>query len=394
MPKNPTFRRLKRKGRADGAVVELDGRRVYLGRFDDPASRQRYHTLLAEWIANGRRAPIEAADDLTVCELCDRFLPYADGYYRRPDGSATTEPGSYRQAIAKLTTLYGREPAADFSPRKLETVRASMIGLGWCRRHVNGQVSRIRRLFRWAVSQELVEPHVYGALSAVDGLKRGRSTVRESEPVTPVPDAHIEAVRPFVSRHVWGLIQFQLLTGCRPGEACALRLADVDCTRSVWVYAPRTHKTSHHGHARRIAIGPRAQAVLRPFMAGRALDAPIFSPIEAEAERRADLHAKRVTPAGHGNEIGTNRKPRPEREPGEAYTRDSYRRAIQRACVDAGVPSWHPHQLRHNCATRLREAFGLDIAQTALGHRVGSLVTESYAAASFSRVEKAIARVG
>lgn len=39
---------------------------------------------------------------------------------------------------------------------------------------------------------------------------------------------------------------------------------------------------------------------------------------------------------------------------------------------------WHPHQLRHNAATRLRREYGLEAAQVILGHKTLS-VTELYA---------------
>lgn len=55
---------------------------------------------------------------------------------------------------------------------------------------------------------------------------------------------------------------------------------------------------------------------------------------------------------------------------------------------------WHPHQLRHNAATRLRREFGIDLAQTILGHRLGSAVTEIYAEANVAKAKDVIARVG
>ncbi len=56
--------------------VELDGRRIYLGRFDLPETKQRYHRTLAEWIANGRRMPV-APEETTVIELYDAFMEHA-----------------------------------------------------------------------------------------------------------------------------------------------------------------------------------------------------------------------------------------------------------------------------------------------------------------------------
>ncbi|MEO6811659.1 MAG: tyrosine-type recombinase/integrase [Isosphaeraceae bacterium] len=71
-------------------------------------------------------------------------------------------------------------------------------------------------------------------------------------------------------------------------------------------------------------------------------------------------------------------KRRPAKAAGNAYSVDSYRRAIAYGCQRAAIPTWHPHQLRHNAATRLRKEFGLDVARAVLGHRSPS-VTELYA---------------
>ncbi len=55
---------------------------------------------------------------------------------------------------------------------------------------------------------------------------------------------------------------------------------------------------------------------------------------------------------------------------------------------------WHPHQLRHNAATNLRREYGLDLAQTILGHRMGSIVTELYAEANVSKAMDVVAKIG
>jgi len=53
---------------------------------------------------------------------------------------------------------------------------------------------------------------------------------------------------------------------------------------------------------------------------------------------------------------------------GGYYDVTSYRQSIERACVKAGVPKWTPHRLRHSAATAIRKEFGLEGAQTLLGH--------------------------
>jgi integrase len=57
------------------------------------------------------------------------------------------------------------------------------------------------------------------------------------------------------------------------------------------------------------------------------------------------------------------------------------------------VPQWHPHQLRHNAATKFRQEFGLDVARAVLGHS-SPVVTEVYAELDAAKAAKAMERVG
>lgn len=406
--KQPSYRRLKRKGRADGAFVELDGHRVYLGRYGTPESREEYHRLLAQWSANGGRMPVKV-DDLTVAELADRFIAYAEGYYRDREGNPTAEIEHVRAAMRPLTALYGRTPARDFGPLALKAVRQRVIDRGCVkataddddgpaaprsRKYANQTAGRVKMCFRWGVSEQLVPPAVSEALACVSGLKRGRCAARETDPVRPVADEDVDAIREHVSRQVWALVELMRMTGMRAGEAVTMRMIDIDTSKSTWLYAPARHKTQHHGHDRIVPLGPRCQAVLAQFIVGRAVDKPLFSPAEAEAERLAVRSAKRVTPLSCGNRAGVVRVKREPRALGEAYTVESFRRAIRRACIDAGVTPWHPHRLRHTVATQWRELFGIDAAQTLLGHRLGSGITELYAEKNLGRVCELMQRVG
>jgi hypothetical protein len=44
---------------------------------------------------------------------------------------------------------------------------------------------------------------------------------------------------------------------------------DIDRTGRVWVYKPERHKTEHRGQSREIYLGPKAQAVLTPWLRDR-----------------------------------------------------------------------------------------------------------------------------
>ncbi len=413
--RTPSYRLHKPTGQA---VVTLNGRDRYLGRHGSPESRAEYDRLLSEWLAAGRKSAASAVDgsDLTVNELLLAYLGFADSYYVK-HGRQTTEPASIRVTIRPLRRLYGTTLAREFGPLQLKAVRQAFIDSGLCRNEVNKRTGRVARAFKWAVSEGLIPPSIHHGLQAVSGLRRGRADVRESERVKPVAESLVDAVRPYVSRQVWAMIQLQLLTGMRPGEVCQMRTRDVDRSGVLWVYAPESHKTEHHGKLRRVVLGPNAQEVLRPWLRAEA-SAYLFSPREAMDERQAARRSARKTPLTPSQRSRT-RKARPGRSPGEHYDTRAYAHAVAAACsrafphptlsASSGVISnptqrgelaewerrhhWHPNQLRHNAATRLRKEFGLDTARAVLGHS-STAVTEVYAELDQEKAAEAMSRLG
>lgn len=404
------------------AYVTVDGRRIYLGKHGSAESHREYQRILAQLHSDPVTESVRRKHqrtDLTIGELLAAFRAHALTYYRRSDGSRSSEVAAFSSAAKPLRDMYGTSMADEFGPIALKAVREQMVKAGWSRVTVNNQVGRIRRIFRWGVENELVPESVHSALAAVAGLKRGRTEAREGRKVRPVPEAHVDAIRPYVSRQVWALIQIQRLTGARAGELLHIRAVDIDTSGTVWTFAPESHKTEHHGHDRVIYLGPKAQAMLRPFMADRPIDAYLFSPKDAEAERLAQRHDERRTPITVGNRPGSNRRRRPRRRPGDFYTTSTYRRAIQRACDQAfphpdlaELPAskltpeqrhtlaawrsdhrWHPHQLRHNAATELRREFGIETARIILGHKSAGM-TEIYAEIDRAKAIDVMGRIG
>jgi integrase len=273
----PSYRLHKPTGQA---VVTLNGHDNYLGRFGSPDSRAQYDHLVAEWLSAGRQLPTTS---LSVNELLLAYLRFAKECYAPP----STELNHVKLSIRPLKALYGRAEAKAFGPLALKAVRDQMIAADLCRREINKRIGRIKRLFAWGVENEMIPPSVHHGLQAVKGLRAGRSRARESEPVKPVPDAFVDAVRPYVLPEIWAMIELQRLTAARPGEICVMRTCDVDMTGAVWLYRPPRHKAQRLGHERLIALGPRGQAVLRPWLRTD-LRAPIFSPQEAIQRRAAE----------------------------------------------------------------------------------------------------------
>jgi integrase len=405
----PSYRLHKGSGQA---IVTLDGRDFYLGKYRTRQSRQAYDRLIAEWTAGGRRLPVSPKDGLTVLGLCAHYKRWAKRYYIK--NGRTTKSYDYVVMVMRFLggSPYESTQAKDFGPLALKSLQALMVSEGRSRDHVNRHTATIKRAFKWGVSEQLLPPSTFHALQTVPGLRRGRTTARESEPVLPVDDAIVEATLPHLPPVVADMVRLQRLTGARPAEVCIIRPCDVDVAGEVWVYRPAEHKTEHHGRDRVIFIGPKAQDVLRPYLL-RDKAAYCFVPADSERKRREAMHVDRKTPLSCGNRPGTNRKRRPQRKAGDCYSACSYRKAITRAANAANrkaleeareagikieaterlVPHWAPNQLRHAAATEIRKRFGLEAAGTVLGHAKAD-VTQIYAERDLSKAEAIMAEVG
>ena len=402
----PSYRLHKPSGQA---VVDLNGRTFYLGPHGTKTSKAEYDRLIAEWLVNGRRTPDRTDDqpERLICELIAAYWEFVQDYYRK-NGRATDEQGHVRVLLRHLQRLYGGTPAIKFGPLRLKAFRHTLVEIDWSRSYINDQIARLKRMFKWAVENEHVPGRVFEDIKNIVGLRRGRTVARETAPVKPVAESHVKAIEPFVARQVWAMIRLQRLSGMRPGEACIVRSCDIEMDGDVWEYRPHEYKTEHHDIERVVCLGLDAQAIVREFLKPDT-GAYLFSPTDAEADRRAKLHAERKTPLKYGNRRGSNRKNKPGRKAGERYTTDSYRRAIERGCKLAfPAPDdldkeqtkqwhkehcWHPNQLRHTSGTKVRKQFGLEAAQVHLGHAKAN-TTEIYAERNLELAREIARQIG
>jgi len=242
------------------------------------------------------------------------------------------------------------------------------------------------------VAEELVPPSTFHGLQALAGLRYGRTEARETEPVKPVDDHDVDATLPFVTPHVRAMLQVQRLTGMRPDDVVSMRPCDIDQSGEVWIYERRDHKNRWRGHRRLIPIGPKAQAVLKPFM-GRDPEAFLFSPKESEAwrketrlanagkDRKTKIYPCELRARAAKKEARRRRKPKLEKR--DRYVTATHGQAINHGIAKAkkagvDIPHWHPNQLRHTRGTEVRRDHGVEAAQVVLGHARAD-VTQVYA---------------
>jgi integrase len=420
-PRTPSYRLFKPRGQA---VVTIDGKDHYLGKYGTAQSKAEYDRLIAEWLANGRCLPAAAGTDLSMNELIAAYWKHVESYYVK-DGAPTSEVATIRYALRFVRQLYGHTLAKDFGPLALKAVRQAMvehpvtrrfkvvdpetrqtreeakvIRHGLARRYINKQVGRIKRMFAWAVEEELVPVTVHQALLRIKGLKKGKGQAREKPRVQPVPDAFVEAILPVVPPGVRTMIEVQRLCGGRPQDIVLMRAIDIDMTGPVWEYRPSRYKTEHRDEdaggvrERIVFLGPKAQAFLKPYLTLNLTDY-LFSPQRSEAERYARKRAARQSKRwpSHVRHQQRKRARRQRAALRDHYDVASYRRAIRRACLKTGVPIWSPNQLRHSAGTNIRKRYGLEASQACLGHtELG--VTQVYAEVDFEKARRVMAEIG
>ncbi len=355
----PSYLLHKQSGQAR---VRISGRDYLLGPYGSESSRIAYGELIAKFaggvpidpIADSKRGslPRNESDDPgpSVGELCLTFLKHAEGHYVK-NGKETSELSVIKSVIRPLNEMYGMTPAKDFGPLAMKAVRVKMVELGWVRNTINSGMNRIRRIFKHAVSNELIDPGILQRLQSVAPLLKGRTEARDNAPRTAVDDDRVDTVKKLVRPLVCDLIELQRLSGARSSELLKLTTGMIDRTGDVWIAELSDHKTSHHDQSRTLHFGPHARLILAKYLS-------------ADPDERLFK-----------------------------VTRTGFCRAITRDCDKAGIERWVPHQMRHTNANNVREEFGLEHTQAVLGHAHADM-TQHYAKVSSKKAAEVARKIG
>lgn len=370
---------------ASGQAAVYLGKYVYLGRWGTPESVAVYERTIAAWLANGRRWPVVLASAVTTEQLAHAYLEHARTYYVKSD-RATSSVGAIRRAMDLLVMSgLGAVPAVTFGTthlRHFQTYLAADPLRRWSRGTMNSYTKIAVRAFEWAAADLMLGPAVdrqaqLAELRAVPLLKRGRPAApglkpaRETRDREPADLDHVKAAMIASTPTLRAMIEVQLLTGMRPLEVTRIRLGDLRPTinPAVMLYTPRpdANKLDHAAKPRHVYIGPRAWAILAARLPDHP-DAYVFRPRDARDEARDAV--TRTTPAwpSHSSKARHLARKRGPLKIRDRYSTDSYRQAIERACLRAKVPIWTPNQLRHNAASYIAEHESVQVAQILLGH--------------------------
>ena len=120
----PKYRLHKGSGQA---LIQIQGRRIYLGTYNSPESKEKYRQYIAQLTTPGSTVEASGPDEpLIINTLILQYFRYAKAYYVKND-QQTDEVYGILAALSRLRQLYGRTPAMDFGPKAFKLVREAMI---------------------------------------------------------------------------------------------------------------------------------------------------------------------------------------------------------------------------------------------------------------------------
>jgi integrase len=358
MPRKATFPpRITHHQQSGRDRCRVNGRDVYLGPHDSEESRRAYAELVARLTAGQLSEPPASASpaQTLVADVVAAWL-VQEGPRHPEDGR---ELAQFRRSFAPLLALHGATPASSFGVLQLEEVQQAMASgswmgeaerqcqkkrgikhKGWAGTVVNARVKRVRRVWRWAERRGLVPEGKWANLCTITPLRRTDRRVRHTTRRRPCSFADLLAVARCAPPPIRAMLVLQWWSGMRPGEARALRRDEVDTSGTEWLYRPGTHKRAHAEQSRVVVLGPKARAVLRPWLARAAASGYVFPPSQKC------------------------------RKGGRAfYSMTGYSQAVRRARIKAGVPDITAYLARHSCKQRVTRALGLDHARSVLGQK-------------------------
>jgi integrase len=283
---------------------------------------------------------------LTLHRLRELYLDYALTRYRRRAGEPTREHLNMRAVLDRYVAFAGAaSPAAKINRHQARAWMDQLAAERLSRVYCNQCLSRLRRWVKWGVEFDYVPREALEELRLVRPLARFRSPARESDTTPPPALDQIDRVIPFLPNPARDVLRLHRLTGARPSEILALTNAEIHVDDAGARLVPIQHKNAHHGHLRIIPLSTEALAIValrwKPLL-------PAERIFESEKSRRRH------------------------------YTIEGFRKALARACREAGVRQFTPREVRRAVARHVRKHRGLDAAQALLGHTSAS-TTEIYA---------------
>ena len=286
----------------DLAMVYINGKAKYLGKYGSAEAKAAYKAFVAEWagqstpVAPADLVPVIAPHVLTIAEAVVQYRAHAERYYqsREVDNLQEANPADAREVrlsadgrlradpTPKPTQFMGRAGTRPEHDQRAGDSAQAVLPVGLLLRADSDGRSRsteYRRVADAGAGRRRDKAQNAGHLG--DGRKDAAAFTRDGA--------------------CDGLVRVAYRRTARGGHRIDDR--EIQRTGEVWLATMSKHKTAGYGHVREIPIGRTAQAIITPWLLPEKPDEPIFSPLRVDARQ-----AKR----------------RGKRRPGKVYSRAAY----------------------------------------------------------------------
>ncbi|WP_423069076.1 tyrosine-type recombinase/integrase [Devosia sp. CN2-171] len=291
-------------------------KRLSLGRVTDvslEAARRRANELTSagragrDLVQEERQAKEASENRLTIGQLVETYLR------RRVDGRLRTAREIRYRLNRTLAGLMGRF-ADEVRRRDIRQLLDKVADQG-TEREAEKRRQTVGAMFRWAVSQDMVEIDPTAGLTAYDpGTPSDR--VLSFEEIGPL---WTWLLSPLVSQHVSCILRLQLLTGARCGEVSGIRVEEIDQENWIWTL-PATR--SKNKRARSTPLVGECRAIIESCLA---------------EVSRGPLFATELGTVVKSVNVGQYLWYRKEQLPIAKFTTHDLRRTVATALVEMGI---------------------------------------------------------
>lgn len=280
------------------------------------------------------------------------FLEVSDLWEREhlPTLAPNTLKG-YKPAIERANEQFGGKYVRETTPAEIKSFIDGFAKKGFAQKTVKTQLLILNLIFKYAVLMGQISNNPCAAVSVPKNLPRGRREIPS--------DDQIKRVKEYCQSSQMALLAYLILhTGCRRGEAVALRWADIDFDeRTVSI-----SRSAYQSGSKVMFKCPKTSSGVRTV--------PLFDCLAEKLSPR--LPTELVFSKSDGSPLD-----------------DSAFKANWNEYKNASGVNITPHQLRHAYATVLFDA-GIDPkdAQELLGHAQLSTTMDIYTHISEARRKK------
>lgn len=277
----------------------------------------------------------QALNRFTIKQLCDNYLSECIDGVRTRKSASECRRSLYGDAVKRL----GDMPASEITTNQVFDLIMDVVDRG-----ANVQAGFILReltaAFDHAIDSELPNDHINPCYQAKGRLKRKRVRLSSRRGTRALNDGELSALLHWLPGSRFtpgqkGVLYFTLLTGCRTGEVCSMRWAEIDLDAAVWHL-----KETKTGVARDVQLTTQALAFLEQQR--RLSDEFVFPQVTGRAVQQKTLTERMWF--------------------------------MRKNDLLLEIESWTPHDLRRSVRTGLaRLGCPSDVAEAVLGHTKGGI---------------------